>query len=64
MHFATRVSYWITRVMAIPAGAFLARTFISFHDCGHGSFFSSRRRTAYSGSSADEQGRKLAGFSE
>lgn len=36
-------SYWITFALAILAGLFLVRIFIIFHDCGHGSFFKSRR---------------------
>jgi omega-6 fatty acid desaturase (delta-12 desaturase) len=37
------VSYWITLLLAFMAAAFLVRIFIFFHDCGHGSFFSSSR---------------------
>lgn len=37
------VSWWITLPLAILAGAFLVRVFIIFHDCGHGSFFKSRK---------------------
>jgi omega-6 fatty acid desaturase (delta-12 desaturase) len=37
------MSYWITLALAIVASAFLVRIFIFFHDCGHGSFFSSSR---------------------
>ena len=37
------ISYWITLALAVVAAGFLARTFIIFHDCGHGSFFESRR---------------------
>jgi acyl-lipid omega-6 desaturase (Delta-12 desaturase) len=37
------VSWWITLPLAVLAGAFLVRVFIIFHDCGHGSFFKSRR---------------------
>ncbi len=29
-------------LLAIPAAAFLVRSFIVFHDCSHGSFFASR----------------------
>jgi len=36
-------SYWITLALSVPAAAFLVRIFILFHDCCHGSFFSSRR---------------------
>jgi omega-6 fatty acid desaturase (delta-12 desaturase) len=37
------VSYWLTLALSIPAAGFLMRAFIIFHDCGHGSFFKSRR---------------------
>ena len=40
---AMSVSYWLTLVIAIPAGAFLGRIFLVQHDCGHGAFFKSRR---------------------
>lgn len=37
------VSYWLTLLLAFPTAGFFARTFIIFHDCGHGSFFKSKR---------------------
>jgi omega-6 fatty acid desaturase (delta-12 desaturase) len=37
------VSYWATLALAVVAAAFLMRIFIFFHDCCHGSFFSSPR---------------------
>lgn len=37
------VSYWLTAVLTLLAGGFLVRVFIIFHDCGHGSFFKSKR---------------------
>ena len=37
------VSYWITLALAAVAAGLLVRIFIIFHDCGHGSFFKSRR---------------------
>ena len=37
------ISYWLTLLLAVPAGGLLVRVFIIFHDCGHGSFFPSRR---------------------
>ncbi len=43
MYFAMRVSYLLTLGLAVIAGGFLIRTFIIMHDCGHGSFFKSRR---------------------
>ncbi len=43
MYRSLAVSYWLTLPLAILAGGFLVRVFIIFHDCGHGSFFLSRR---------------------
>ena len=43
MIFSLEVSYWLTLLLAIPAAGFMVRTFIIFHDCGHGSFFKSKR---------------------
>jgi len=37
------LSYWITLGLALLAAGFLARIFIIFHDCAHGSFLASRR---------------------
>jgi len=37
------VSWWLTVPLAFLAGGFMVRAFIIFHDCGHGSFFKSRR---------------------
>jgi len=36
-------SYWLTFALAVLAGALLVRVFIIFHDCGHGSFYRSKR---------------------
>jgi omega-6 fatty acid desaturase (delta-12 desaturase) len=43
MAVSVNVSYGLTLALAVPASLFLVRTFIIFHDCGHGSFFKSRR---------------------
>jgi omega-6 fatty acid desaturase (delta-12 desaturase) len=43
MYFALGVSYWLSLALAIPAAGFLIRIFIIFHDCGHGSFFKSKK---------------------
>ena len=43
MYYSLSVSYWLTLALSIPAAGFLVRTFIIMHDCGHGSFFPSRR---------------------
>ena len=50
MIYALRVSYWLALPLAILAAGFLARIFIIFHDCGHGSFFQSRRANQLVGS--------------
>jgi acyl-lipid omega-6 desaturase (Delta-12 desaturase) len=38
-----KVSYWLTVPFIFLAAGLLIRNFIIFHDCGHQSFFSSRR---------------------
>lgn len=43
MYFTVTISYWLTFAIALLAGGVLVRVFIIFHDCGHGSFFKSRR---------------------
>jgi acyl-lipid omega-6 desaturase (Delta-12 desaturase) len=43
MYLSLGVSYWLTVPLAILAGGFMVRVFIIFHDCGHGSFFKSRK---------------------
>ncbi len=37
------VGYWLALLLAAPAAGFLVRVFIIQHDCGHGSFFKSRK---------------------
>ena len=44
------ISYWLTLALAFPAAGLLTRLFIFQHDCGHGSFFSSRRANQAVGS--------------
>lgn len=43
MYRSLAISYWLTLALAIVAAGFLVRVFIIFHDCGHGSFFKSRK---------------------
>jgi acyl-lipid omega-6 desaturase (Delta-12 desaturase) len=43
MYISLSYSYWITLALAPVAGAFLMRVFIIQHDCGHTSFFKSRK---------------------
>lgn len=42
MHMAAAHSVWLTLALALPTGALMVRVFIVQHDCGHGSFFTSR----------------------
>jgi omega-6 fatty acid desaturase (delta-12 desaturase) len=43
MYFSLQVSYLLTLALAVLAGGFLMRIFIIQHDCGHTSFFKSKR---------------------
>ena len=48
--FSLRVGYWLTLVLSVPTAAFLMRLFMIQHDCGHGSYFKSRRLSTAVGS--------------
>jgi len=52
MDRALLVSYWLMLPIAILAAGFLVRIFIIFHDCGHGSFFRSKRANNATGALA------------
>jgi omega-6 fatty acid desaturase (delta-12 desaturase) len=52
MDRALCVSYWLMLPIAILAAGFLARIFIIFHDCGHTSFFKSKRANNFTGAVA------------
>src|ERR1700675_2181273 len=52
MDRALVVSYWLMLPIAILAAGFLARIFIIFHDCGHSSFFNSKRANNVTGAIA------------
>jgi acyl-lipid omega-6 desaturase (Delta-12 desaturase) len=43
MYLSLALPYIVTLLLAFPAAGLLVRTFIIMHDCGHGSFFRSRR---------------------
>jgi omega-6 fatty acid desaturase (delta-12 desaturase) len=49
MYLSLDVSVWLTLALSIPAAGCLLRTFIVFHDCGHGSFLPSRRGNLWLG---------------
>src|ERR1700676_2044577 len=52
MDRALAISYWLMLPIAILAAGFLARIFIIFHDCGHASFFTSKRANNVTGALA------------
>jgi omega-6 fatty acid desaturase (delta-12 desaturase) len=52
MDRALVVSYWLMLPIGILAAGFLARIFIIFHDCGHSSFFKSKRANNATGTIA------------
>lgn len=43
MYYSLQISYLLTLALALLTAGFQVRTFIIFHDCGHGSFFRSKR---------------------
>ena len=47
LFFSTSV--WISIGLSVLASGFLLRTFIVFHDCGHGSFFASKTANKWMG---------------
>lgn len=49
MYLSTFWSYWLTLALAFPTAGMLIRIFIIQHDCGHHSFFRSRRANDYVG---------------
>lgn len=49
MYFSLDISYWLTLLLALPAAGFVVRLFIIQHDCGHGSFFNSRKANDLTG---------------
>src|SRR5882757_2088961 len=49
MWLSLDVGYWLTLLLAVPAGGFLVRLFIIQHDCGHGAFFRNRSANTWVG---------------
>src|SRR6266478_6198319 len=49
MYVASRFSLWLALPLAVLAAGFLVRVFIISHDCGHGSFFPSRKANTFVG---------------
>ena len=52
MVYALEISYFLVMPLAIAAAGFLARIFIVSHDCGHASFFRSKRADELTGTIA------------
>lgn len=52
MLYTSRISFWLTLLLALPTVGFLMRIFIIQHDCGHGSFFKNNRLNNIIGSIA------------
>ncbi len=50
MYLSLNYSYWLTLGLAPLAAGFQLRLFIIFHDCGHQSFFKSRKANDWLGS--------------
>src|SRR5580765_3676616 len=46
---AMKLSIWLPLPLAVLMGGFLVRMFIISHDCGHSSFFKSRRANDFWG---------------
>ncbi len=49
MYATLGASIWLTLGLGLLASGFLLRTFIVFHDCGHGSFMPSKRANRWVG---------------
>ncbi len=49
MYVTVEISYALTLLLSIPAGALIVRFFIIQHDCGHGSFTKSKKMNDFIG---------------
>ena len=49
MWLSLDVGYWLTLLLAIPAGGLVVRLFMIQHDCGHGTFFGHSRANDWLG---------------
>lgn len=50
MYFSIEISYWLTLALGVINAGFITRIFIIQHDCGHNSFFKSKRANNIIGS--------------
>lgn len=49
MRWSLGVGYWLTLLLAVPTALMVVRLFMLQHDCGHGSFFRSKRANTITG---------------
>jgi omega-6 fatty acid desaturase (delta-12 desaturase) len=49
MQWSLSVGYWLTLLLAVPTAMMVVRLFMLQHDCGHGSFFRSKRANSIVG---------------
>jgi acyl-lipid omega-6 desaturase (Delta-12 desaturase) len=49
MYYSLDISYFLTLLLSLFASGFIMRIFIIQHDCGHGSFFPTRKANDYLG---------------
>jgi omega-6 fatty acid desaturase (delta-12 desaturase) len=49
MLYCLSISYWLVMALTIPAAGLLTRIFILQHDCGHGSFWTSKKANDWTG---------------
>lgn len=49
MYLSLDYGYWLTLLLAVPTAGCALRFFVIQHDCGHGSFFASRRANDMTG---------------
>ncbi len=50
MYWSLSISYWLTLLLAVPTSLLVVRLFIFQHDCGHRSFFKSKKANDLVGS--------------
>ncbi|HRP07737.1 MAG TPA: fatty acid desaturase [Gemmatimonadales bacterium] len=50
MKWSLGTGYWLTLLLAVPTALLVVRLFMLQHDCGHGSFFRSKRANTITGS--------------
>ena len=49
MYLGLELGYWSALFLSVPAAGFVVRIFIIQHDCGHGSFFNTKKMNTFTG---------------